>query len=345
MSKYTIAAIILFVLISFVMSEFQTLEAKGNSFMDKAPPEIEIAEWLNTSANYTLANLKGKVVVMDFWATWCGPCKRAMPHLQKLWEEFKGKGLVILAMSNENKAKVEAFITKNKYTFPVGIDTGRKTNTKYGIRSIPTTYLVHPNGKVVWEGNPLQTEALDSKIKEALKDVLADDFNEIMENLEDMQYADAIKGLKKLAKDKKSVKLAEQAKAKLAEIEKKLDEQLKKAKKDEGDNLEKSIKSYVKISNYLGLDISNQAKAELKRLKAKKKKSIDKLVKEIEKRFSGIRLFKKAQRYEKKGDLKKAIKNYKSVYLSHKKSKLGELAKKKADELKKKLDELKKKSK
>jgi peroxiredoxin len=125
----------------------------GKQLVGQKPPEIEIKEWLNTSEEYTLEKLKGKIVIMDFWATWCRPCVRAMPHLQQVWDAYKDKGLVVIAISAETKSKVEPFAKRYKYTFPFAMDDNRKTNKAYGIRSIPTTYIIAPDGKVAWQGH------------------------------------------------------------------------------------------------------------------------------------------------------------------------------------------------
>ena len=73
--------------------------AVGKQLTGQKPPELQVKEWLNTEENYTFKKLKGKIVLIDFWATWCRPCVQAMPHLQKVWEKYKDKGLVVIAIS------------------------------------------------------------------------------------------------------------------------------------------------------------------------------------------------------------------------------------------------------
>jgi len=130
-----------------------TAFAVGKQLVGQKPPELQVKEWLNTEKNHTLADLQGKIVLIDFWATWCGPCVRVMPHIQKLWEEYKEKGLVVIALTAEDKKKVEPFIKQRKFSFLVALDDSRKTNKAYGIRSIPTTYIIAPDGKVAWQGH------------------------------------------------------------------------------------------------------------------------------------------------------------------------------------------------
>jgi len=159
------------ILFIFLLSLPAILLAVGTNFIGKKPPELQVKEWLNTEEGYRLSELRGKAVLLDFWATWCPPCRRAMPHLQKLHEKYSKKGLVVVALTAETRSKVEPFIKQNNYTFPVALDDSRKTNQSYGIKSIPTTYLLGPTGRVVWQGNPLSTKELDSAIERVMEDV------------------------------------------------------------------------------------------------------------------------------------------------------------------------------
>lgn len=158
------------ILLVLLLSLPAVLLAVGTNFVGQKPPELQVREWLNTKEGYRLSELRGKAVLLDFWATWCPPCRRAMPHLQKLYEKYSKKGLIVIALSAETRSKVEPFIKQNRYTFPVALDDSRKTNRSYGIKSIPTTYLLGPTGRVVWQGNPLNKE-LDGVVEKVMRDV------------------------------------------------------------------------------------------------------------------------------------------------------------------------------
>lgn len=108
----------------------------------------------------TLSELRGQVVVLDFWASWCGPCQESMPALQALHERYAGRGVTVLAINEEeNRSTVEAYVA-GRYTFTVLLDEEGSVGTAYGVWGIPHTVVVDRDGwpHVVWEG-PEGTEA------------------------------------------------------------------------------------------------------------------------------------------------------------------------------------------
>lgn len=109
--------------------------------------------------SWTLSALKGKVVVVNFWATWCPPCRKEMPDLEILSKRFKDKGLVVLAITDEEATKtVKPFIDKNGYTFQILIDTGRTVNDKYKVDGIPKTFIYDRKGKLAAESIDMRTQ-------------------------------------------------------------------------------------------------------------------------------------------------------------------------------------------
>ena len=101
---------------------------------------------------------RGKVVLLNFWATWCPPCRREMPDMEKLYQRFSGKGLVVLAVSDEKRETVEDFLKKQNYTFPVLLDSDRKVNAAFGIEGIPNSFLFDRQGKLVAQSIDMRTE-------------------------------------------------------------------------------------------------------------------------------------------------------------------------------------------
>ena len=107
---------------------------------------------------YDLDALRGKVVLINFWATWCPPCRREMPDMEKLYRRFSSKGLVVLAVSDEKRETVEDFLKKQDYTFPVLLDPDRKVNSAFGIEGIPNSFLFDREGKLVGQSIDMRTE-------------------------------------------------------------------------------------------------------------------------------------------------------------------------------------------
>ena len=98
-----------------------------------------------------LNNFKGKVIFLNFWATWCGPCKEEMPSMEILFQQFKEKDFVFLSISvdYEGRKPVKEFIEKQRYTFPVLLDPKCNVLDLYEIKRIPTTIIIDKNRKVV----------------------------------------------------------------------------------------------------------------------------------------------------------------------------------------------------
>ncbi|MDR1307368.1 MAG: TlpA family protein disulfide reductase [Treponema sp.] len=97
-----------------------------------------------------LSAYKGKVVLLNFWATWCPPCRAEMPSMETVYKRFKDQGLEILAVDcAEEKAAVEQFMGKNKYSYPVLLDTDGTVSSLYGIEAIPTTFILNREGKII----------------------------------------------------------------------------------------------------------------------------------------------------------------------------------------------------
>jgi peroxiredoxin len=107
--------------------------------------------------SWTLKDLRGKVVVLNFWATWCPPCRKEMPDLDALYRQFKDKGLVILAISDEDADKVRPFIAEQNVTYPILLDPGRKVNELFQIEGIPKTFVYDREGKLVAQSIDMRT--------------------------------------------------------------------------------------------------------------------------------------------------------------------------------------------
>lgn len=98
----------------------------------------------------SLSDLKGKKVFLNFWATWCPPCKAEMPEIEELYQETKDSDLVIVAIEiGEPLDTVKSFIDSNKYNFKVLLDLNQNVASQYGITSIPTSYFIDVDGNII----------------------------------------------------------------------------------------------------------------------------------------------------------------------------------------------------
>lgn len=97
----------------------------------------------------TLSELKGKKVFLNFWATWCPPCRAEMPDIQKLYKESENSGLVILAVNiGEDEATVKSFMDKNGFSFKVLLDQQGDVAKTYQVSAIPASYFINTDGSV-----------------------------------------------------------------------------------------------------------------------------------------------------------------------------------------------------
>jgi thiol-disulfide isomerase/thioredoxin len=135
----------------------RTLPRPGGLINRKAPP-VAVEKWLTPKPDYT-----GKFVLIDFWATWCGPCRQSIPHLNSLHGKFSGK-LVIIGLSSEPEAAVRK-MSSPKIDYHSAIDTRGITATQIGVTSIPHVLLIDPSGIVRYQGHP---SALTEQVIQAL---------------------------------------------------------------------------------------------------------------------------------------------------------------------------------
>jgi peroxiredoxin len=155
MIKKVVAAVILVTLLTVAIVQAmdkttetpettsQTTASNEGLAIGAKAPDFE----LKTLAGETvkLSNLKGKKVMLNFWATWCPPCKEEMPAMEKLSKQA-GKDVVILAVNIDPQLDVQGFINENKITFPIPLDKDDKVNETYQVLSIPTTYFIDSKG-------------------------------------------------------------------------------------------------------------------------------------------------------------------------------------------------------
>ena len=98
-----------------------------------------------------LDKLRGKVVYVDFWASWCGPCRRSFPWMNEMQQKYGGKGLVVVAVNVDKKrADADRFLAQNPAGFTIVFDEAGATPSAYDVKGMPSSYLIDPTGKVTF---------------------------------------------------------------------------------------------------------------------------------------------------------------------------------------------------
>ena len=135
----------------------------------KQPKEINAKGWINTEG-LTLEKLKGKVVVVEFWATWCPPCRASIPHLVSLRDKLDKSKVEIIGLTDEPKEKVDGFAKDMKMNYSVGY--GSTSGGDYGVRGIPHAFIIGTDGLIAWDGHPMDPafETTLTKMADAVKD-------------------------------------------------------------------------------------------------------------------------------------------------------------------------------
>ena len=123
-----------------------------------------------------LSDLRGKIVIVNFWATWCPPCRAETPALEKSYQQYKDSGVVILGvnLTNEDSLKdIAAFVQEFKLTYPILLDQDGTVNTIYRLQGIPSTFFINRKGviRTLVIGGPMSETFIQSKIETLLKEV------------------------------------------------------------------------------------------------------------------------------------------------------------------------------
>ncbi len=115
----------------------------------------------------TAPQTEGKPVLLEFWATWCPPCRKSIPHLNTLHEQFHPQGLVIIGVTKEKRSVVEPFLEQMPMQYFPALDPKGELNRHFGVTAIPHAILADKRGTIVWEGHPMSLKA--SQIRAVLE--------------------------------------------------------------------------------------------------------------------------------------------------------------------------------
>ncbi len=125
------------------------------SLIGQTAPELDIEKFLQApEGEKSLSALKGKVVVLEFWATWCAPCVAAIPHLNQLNEEFRDKQVQFISVTDEGEDVIAPFLKRQEMKSWIGLDTDRSVFEAYGVKGIPRTFLINQEGIIAASLHP-----------------------------------------------------------------------------------------------------------------------------------------------------------------------------------------------
>ena len=157
-------ALALLLLVSACLPAGGVGSSKGDVAPDFSLPALD-------GGAQNLRDYRGQVVILNFWASWCAPCRAEMPDLQVAYTELRDKGLVVVGINqSERGEKVRSFVQEFGLTFPILLDEDQTVGHKYGVRGLPTTFIIDGGGVIreVIVG-PLTRSAVHRQVKELLK--------------------------------------------------------------------------------------------------------------------------------------------------------------------------------
>ena len=144
--KKTLATILMIATLALAFS----LPAVALTSRGEQAPDFTLTT-LDGSREISLSELAGKVVYIDFWASWCGPCRKALPEVQALWDEYRGENFQMIGVNLDRKIEAGLkYVQSKNVTFPSVFDEGGSVSTEYGVRSIPSMIIIGPDGKVAY---------------------------------------------------------------------------------------------------------------------------------------------------------------------------------------------------
>lgn len=123
-----------------------TKESRGNLEAGDKAPDFVLKDV--NGQTHQLSEYEGKGVFLNFWGTWCEPCKKEMPHMEKLVKEYEGQVEILAVNVGESDFQVKNFAKQYGLTFPLALDTGKEVMDTYGVDPLPTTFMIKPDGTI-----------------------------------------------------------------------------------------------------------------------------------------------------------------------------------------------------
>lgn len=128
-----------------------------------------------SGATHSLSSYRGKVVLVDFWATWCPPCRAEIPHLTRLYNTYKSQGLIILGVGLDKKSSISKFLLSNSISYVVLVDETSVTGGLYNIRGIPRTIIVDKKGRIASDHTGF-SPGMENELEAEIKTLLAEEY-------------------------------------------------------------------------------------------------------------------------------------------------------------------------
>jgi uncharacterized protein (TIGR03435 family) len=154
MNKPLKILLLAFCVLGFFIARSHATADKDGPALGGVPPPLTVTKMLQGSSDLSWAKLKGKVVVLEFWATWCGPCVQSIPHVNDLAEQFKNKPVVFISVTSENEEVVRQFLKAHPLKTQVGLDDYEVLNKAFHVQGIPHVIIVDASGHIAAISHP-----------------------------------------------------------------------------------------------------------------------------------------------------------------------------------------------
>ncbi|MFC4800643.1 thiol-disulfide oxidoreductase ResA [Neobacillus sp. GCM10023253] len=164
----TIILLILGAAVAYSLYANLTKDTKQKVAVGEKAPDFVLTDM--DGNKHRLSDYRGQGVFLNFWGTWCPPCKKEMPYINNQYQQYKDKGVQVLSIDiQESELQVNQFAEHYKLEFPIMIDTDKEVMTAYGINPLPATFLIDKNGEVVKYHTGEMTEKMVREFMEKIK--------------------------------------------------------------------------------------------------------------------------------------------------------------------------------